>query len=249
MRAFNALGFGLLLILAPLSNADEIDRHAATQIIQSIIGTCEEQGMLACEPSIRGMEQLFRNIHLFQQVAALDEALQDFILHRYPNAEQFSSVELSARLNLSLDVDFTPAQFVKRIHQAEQVAAGYDVVFDNQNGPLLQLRRQDEQWLAVFPAADFQQQQYLLTLHATGQLKRSILIYRMLEAEMADLPIETLELNLNSDLAPLIASIYGQQAPEATPWLIKDVDEVISFYRTFGNETEMRDQIRKEYDL
>ena len=124
MRSIKALSLSLLLLSAPLSKADDIDQQVAVQIIQSIIGTCEQQGMLACEPSVRGMEPLFQNIILFRQVAELDDALKGFIEHRYPDAPHFSSYALSARLNLSLDVDFTPAQFVDRIYSAEQVPEG-----------------------------------------------------------------------------------------------------------------------------
>lgn len=249
MRILRIVITSFILLLSPVTQADEIDKHAAIKIMQSIVGTCESQGMLACEPYLKGIDTLFNYIRVYKQVSELDHELQRFIQHKYAT-EEFNYYSLYASLSLYLNVDFTTEQFTNRVKTAVQVRDGYDVVMDKEDGPILKLRRQNNLWIATFPKEGEQHFSQLDTLSAAGQLKRSILIYRMLEADLADLPKDKFEENLNKDLAPLIISIFGKERfPKLADWLVQDVDSVIRFYSQFSNLDQMKRFIKTQHNI
>lgn len=240
----------LVLLSSPSIAADDIDKHAAVKIMQTIVGTCETQGMLACEPYLKGIDTLFSYIRVYQQVSELDHELQHFIQHKYPGDTEFNYYTLYASLSLYLNVDFTTEQFTSRVQMANQVREGYDVVMDQTDGPVLKLRRADNQWIAMFPKEGEQHFSQLKTLSAAGQLKRSILVYRMLEADLAGLSKLQFEDNLNKDLAPLIVSIFGEERfPKLRDWLVQDVDSVIEFYSQFSNLDQMKQFIKEQHNI
>jgi hypothetical protein len=238
---------GILLFVSSYSCADEIDTHAAINIVQSVIGQCEHQGMLACEPHLQGIDELFNYIRVFRQVLHLDKELRSFVTHKYPNAPKLPFKAFKASRYLAINVNLTTEQFASRVVEAKQVADGYDVVMDEPNGPVLKLRRKSDQWSMIFPPKSAKHFNHLKTLSAAGELKRSVLIYRMLEADLSEISKQELEQNINRDLAPLLVSIFGEHRfPELQKWSQKDVDEIIRFYSQFSNAEEMKLYIQKK---
>lgn len=247
MHSGKSILLGTLLLWCSHSSADEIDTHAAINIVQSVIGQCEDQGMLACEPHLQGIDELFNYIRVFRQVLNLDKELRSFVTHKYPNAPKLPFKAFKASRYLAINVNLTTEQFASRVVEAKQVADGYDVVMDEANGPVLKLRRKSDQWSMIFPSESKEHFSHLKTLSAAGELKRSVLIYRMLEADLAEISKQELEQNINHDLAPLLLSIFGEQRfPELQKWSQKDVDEIIRFYSQFSSAEEMKLYIQKK---
>lgn len=248
MRSGKSFLLGILLFWCSHSIADEIDTHAAINIVQSVIGQCEHQGMLACEPHLEGIDELFNYIRVFRQVINLDKELRSYVTHKYPNAPKLPFKAFKASRYLAINVNLTTKEFASRVVEAKQVATGYDVVMDNRAGPVLKLRRKSDQWSMIFPPESAEHFSHLKTLSAAGELKRSVLIYRMLEAELAEISKQELEQNINRDLAPLLVSIFGEHRfPELQKWSQKDVDDIILFYSQFSNVEEMKAHIQKQY--
>ncbi len=235
-----------LVMFSSFSKADEIDTHAALNIVQTVIGQCEKNGMLACEPRLQGIDTLFDYIRMYRQVIALDNELRKFVTHKYPNAPKLPFEAIKASKHMAINVKLTTEQFAARVIRAEQVAEGYDVVIDQDNGPIVKLRRQNQQWVMIFPKESSSHFSQLKTLTAAGKLKRSVMIYRIMQADLTDITKQELEKNLNQDLAPLLLGVFGKErVPEMEKWLTKDMSEVINFYSQFSNPKEMQRHIKK----
>ncbi|MGH1463371.1 MAG: hypothetical protein ACRBB6_15205 [Neptuniibacter sp.] len=250
MKSGKILFLSFLILMAPHSYSDEIDTHAAKNIVESIIQQCEQEGMLACEPRLRGIDLLFDYIREFRKVFALEAELKRFVTHKYPNAPKLSFDAIKASRYLAINVDLTTKDFSSRVMSAQQVKQGYDVVMDRKDGPILKLRRFNDQWVAIFPDESKQHFSQLKTLSAAGKLKRAILIYRMLEADLTDLTKFKLEENINQDLAPLVIGVFGDKRfPTLAQWHHSNVDEVINFYSQFSNTKEMRNHLEEQNKL
>ena len=242
--------FVLLFILGVQSNAvaGDKDKEASIAIVNSIIGICQEKGMLSCQPYMKGIDFVFDYIRLFDQVSELDKKFKEFVKKKYPKEDGFDFDVIQASLVLSIDITMNPDQFVTRITDVNKVKNGYDVTLDN--GPVLQLRKQGESWIAIFPQEVNGQFKRFQPLYMAGQLKRSILIYRMLEAEMANLTKDELEENISKDIAPILVALFPKEKFSIiAKWLVKDVNEVIKFYSQFSNIDELSAHIIKVHKL
>jgi len=246
MKARLNLLFCLLFFFSSPAQSDEIDKHAAVNIVQSILQECEANGLLTCESRMRGINVLFDYIRVYRQVIELDKELRKFVAHKYPKAPKLPFAAFKASQRMAINVSLTTEQFSSRIVNARQVPNGYDVIMDTSNGPVLQLRRQNAEWIMIFPPEGLEHFNQLDTLSAAGQLKRSILIYRMLEADLTGLSKQQLEKNINQDLAPLMVKIFGlERFPDLATWQEKEVEEVIAFYQQFSNAKDMQRHIQQ----
>ncbi|MGH1431543.1 MAG: hypothetical protein ACRBB4_10525 [Neptuniibacter sp.] len=235
-----------MLLISPTSHTDEIDTHAAINIVQSIIGQCESEGMLSCESRLHGIGTLFDYIRMYRQVIALDNELRKFVAHKYPNAPKLPFEAIKASRHMAINVNLTTEQFMERVISAQQVVDGYDVIIDQENGPILELRRKNQQWVMIFPSESSRHFDQLKTLTAAGKLKRSIMIYRIMEADMLDISKQELEKRLNLDLSPLLLGIFGKKrVPELEKWQNKEMNEVIDFYSQFSNPQQMNNYIKQ----
>jgi len=248
MKMVKVLVFVLPLVLSGISNANEDAKNESISIVNSIIGICKTKSMLACQPQMRGADFVFDYIKLFDYLSKLDKQFKDFLVEKYPSKSGFDFDVIQASLKLSIEITFTPEQFVSRITSAKKVKNGFDVIMDN--GPVLQLRKQKDSWVAIFPPEVEKQFKQLEPYYTAGQLKRSILIYRMLEGKMANLSKDKLEANVSEDIAPILVAMFTKEkVPTLAKWLVKDVNEVIKFYGQFSTIEDMKAHIVKTHKL
>ena len=209
MKSGMALICLMLLIMSGTSEANDNAKDQSISIINSVVGVCQTRGMLACEPHIRGADFLFKYIRLFDQLAELDDQFKLFLLTNYPSDGGVDFDIIQASLNLSMEITITPEQFASRIRDAHRVENGYDVTMDN--GQILKLRKENNDWVAIFPPDMGGQFKTMQPFYTAGLLKRSILIYRMIEADMADLSKDQLEENVSTDIAPILVAMFGKE--------------------------------------
>jgi hypothetical protein len=152
-------------------------------------------------------------------------------------------------LKLDLKITFQSEQFVDRITNVEKVEnSGYNVQFDEKQ--LLQLRKNSDGWYAVLPTAMRKQFKQVQPYFLAGQLKRSILTYRLLEAGLAKLTNDQLESKVSEDIAPIFFAIFPKEEyPKLFQWVVKDVEEVITFYSQFENIEQMKAHIIETHKL
>lgn len=248
MNFIKTIGIILLTCHCLTVNAGEKEKSESIEIVKSIIGVCKEKGMLACEPNMKGVDLVFEYIRLFDQVSQLDIQFNELLKTRYPKEQGLDFDVIQASLNLSLDITFTPEQLVSKVTGATKKPNGYDVVIGG--GRVLQLRKTDNIWIVIFPqevAAQFKQ---LEPYYTAGRLKRSILIYRMLEADMANLDKDQVEENVSKDIAPILVALFGKRkTPTILKWLVNDISEVIKFYSPFTTTEDMKAHIIKTHGL
>lgn len=248
MKIINIIAIFIMAGHCVVANATEKEKADSIEIVNTIVGVFKNKGMLACQPNIKGADFVFEYIHLFEQVSQLDSQYVSMLKKRYPKENGLDIDAIQASLNLSLEITFTPDQFVSRITRATKNNDGYDVILDN--GPVLQLRKTGRNWVAIFPPEVGNQFKQLEPYYTAGQLKRSILIYRMLEAEMANLDKDKVESNVSGDIAPIIVAIFGKEKfPKLIKWAVKDVNEIIKFYGQFSTKDDMKAHIKKSHDL
>lgn len=238
----------LILIAATITSADEkYDNAAALTIIDQIIGTCETKGMLACQPNIMGADQVFDYIRLLDSVRETEAVFDKFIKRRYAN-EAYVRFFILDTLSPSIDITFTRDQFVKRITSVKRVANGYDVTMDGKH--ILGLRNEKTRWYVQYPDSMTGQLDQIKPFRLVSALKRSILVYRMLEAEMANLGRAELEKKVSEDIAPIAITLFGKEKfPQILKWFVKDANEVVAFYQPFKSVDDMKAHIRKTYKL
>lgn len=228
--------------------AGKIETDKSIQIVNKIIGVCEKQGILACESNLQGIDIVFDYARLFDQVAKLDKQFKEFLEQRFPDENGFDFDVIQASLNLSLNITFKPEQFTTRITDATKVKDGYDVIMDN--GSVIQLRKNENSWAMTFPSDGDIKFEQLKPFYNAGQLKRSIIIYRMLEAEMVNISKDQVEENVSSDLAPILVAVFGKEkVPALMRWVTKDINEVVNFYSRFSSIEDMMNHISKKYGL
>lgn len=248
MKIVKVLVILLLCGYQTFAHAGRNEVDESIQIVKEIIGVCEKQGMLACEPNLKGIDIVFNYVRLFDQVAKLDKQFKEFLELRFPDDNGFDFDVIQVSLNLSLDFTFKPEQFVARITDAAKVKGGYDVIMDND--PIVQLRKNENSWTMIFPSNGDIQFEQLEPFYNAGQIKRSILIYRMLEAEMVNISKDQVEENVSNDMAPLLVAVFGKEkVPALMRWVTKDVNEVVDFYRNFSSIEDMKAHISKKYGL
>lgn len=242
----------LLIFLAftPVAIADDNkDRAAAIKIIEDIVSVCETKGMLACEKNVVGIDPMFQLLHLFEDLHNTEQTFNNFMQRRYADEGTARFYVLDASLRLSPNIQFQTKQFVQRIASVKRVANGFDVMLDGKDS--LSIRKDSERWYMQFPEAkarEFERQFESFRLAAA--LKRSILIYHMLEADMAKLSRSDLERKVSEDLAPIVVALLGKEKfPGIVKWLVKDTKEVVAFYQQFETVDDMKAHIRKTYKL
>lgn len=240
----------LILMLASTSlYANEKDLQNSAKIMDGIIGVCATRGMLECRPNIQGLDDVFRFVEVLEQVSMLEKELAAFVEDHYPNTGGLDFDVMQASLKLSLDVSFKPESFISKARSATKTGEGYNVVWGD--GLILKLVKNAEgQWLAVFPPEANKQFSQLRPFFLAAQLKRSILLYRANEAQIAKLSKDELENNISQDLAPVVVAVLGKErVPGIVKWLTKDLSEVIQFYSQFSSIQQMRDHIIKTHKL
>ncbi len=241
--------FATLLVLSSASNAsDTTPRESAIHVVKQIIGICEQQGMLACEPYIKGGEPMFRLVRVFDALEKTEAGFKRYLKQHYPDNPSFTFYVLDVSLNLKLNTGFKTEQFVQNISKVTPVESGYDLLM--KRGHTVALRKQADQWHIHFPASQSGDLSKLEPLRLAAMLKRSILVYRMLEADMLKLERSELEKNVSEDIAPILVAMFGKdKVPSVVKWLVKDTNEVIAFYRQFKTVNDMKIHIRKTHNL
>lgn len=240
--------FLILISINAQSFAGDAEKTRSIELVNQIVGVCQSKGMLACEPYIKGMDVVFEYIRLFNQVSDLDRQFKDFLASNYQKDKSIDFDVLQASLNLSLDITFSPEQFSSKITNAVKVDNGYDATFSD--GLIFQLRKKSSEWIAIAPVSLAEKMGQLQTYFNAGQLKRSILVYRMLEAEMATLSKDKLEANISEDIAPILVALFGKEKMSSLlKWIVKDVNEVINFYNQFSTVKDMENHIIKKHNL
>lgn len=246
MRFLLAL-FILLFLVSP-AFADRQAQKEATDIVNAIVGVCQSEGMVACERNFAGMDEFFRYVHLFESVARLDQSFKQFVAEKYGDGPKIDFYVLRASMNLTLDISFKPEQFTARMQDAEKVADGYLVTTtaDEQ----MRLKRVDDHWVLMAPGFDAEKLKPLEPYYLANQLKRSILICRSMEADMAGLSERELLDNVGQDMAPLVLAVFGKEKfPKIVDYLSKDLDSVLKFYAQFSTREEMAAHIAKVHGL
>jgi len=248
MKLNKILPFIILYYFSGSLYANEGAMNKSIAIVNNIIGICQTKGMLTCQKNIEGVDIVFEYIKLFDQVSALDAKFKEFLAQNYPSEAGFDFDVMQASLNLSMEITFTPEQFASRITDAKKVSNGYDVVLDN--GPIFQLRKKNKIWIVLFSPELSSQFKQVESFYTAGRLKRSIIIYRMLEAKMAGLTKDELEENVSVDIAPIMIAMFGEKNfPTLMKWLSKDISEVADFYSKFTTIDDMRTYISKIHGL
>ena len=245
LRQFLAVLF-LVVAFAPSGNGADTKDDAAA-VVSGITRLCESKGMLACESQIRGIPELFDFIRLLDQIDVLDRRFGAFVQDRYKE-DVFHFEVLKASLSLKLDINYNPGRFMQKATAVNKVPGGYDVLTDT--GETVKVRRVNEAWQLQIPETMAKQLEQLRPYILVGGLKRSILVFRMLEADMAKLTKAELEANVSKDLAPVLVMLFGKDKfPKLAQWLIKEPKDVIAFYSQFQTVGDMRAHIVKAHGL
>lgn len=231
----------LVVIIITAAAQASTPKDEAVQLIREIVGVCETQGMLACEPQIRGVPELFDYVRLFDQIDRLDSQFDRF-LRSNAESNYVDFDVLQASINLNLNIKFTAEQFVGRISAVQRVEGGYDVEVDSSQ--VMLIRQDAAGWYAVFPEQVRTQFEQIQPYYLAGKLKRSILTYRLIEADMVGLSNDQLESKVSEDIAPVMLAIFPKEKfPRLMRWLVKDVNDVVDFYSQFSSVEEMKEHI------
>ena len=241
----------LLLCTLPVGEVMADDHKAeAIDIVDEIVSVCQKDGMSACAPYIHGIDRIFLYATVFDRLEEIEIAFDNFLKERYAT-ERNDIVDfdlLQADVELSLDVTFKTGQFSGRVQNVDAVENGFDMEMDT--GSIITLRQVQGEWHIKMPTELDGQVRQIEPFFLAAQLKRSILQYRALEAQLLDLSQDELEERVSADLAPVYLAIFSEQeVPAAIKWLVKDVESVVAFYRQFSGASEMRDYIVRENKL
>ena len=220
------------------------DTELASQHIDSIMGICEDKGLVACSASLKGIDPLISYLQLCDEVKSIESRFLVFVKDRYQDENSYPLVSLP----LCSEVRFTRDAFTKRITSVKKVPGGFDVTLD---GNLVYLLRSDNEdhWTISFPEQMVSQLSQLTNHRVAIETKRSILVYRMLEADMADLSAEELKAGIDHDFYPLVVAVMGSRFPMPILSNIQPVEKVIEFYTQFESVDDMKAHIRKAHNL
>lgn len=228
--------------------ANQKEIKEVTEIINKVIGVCQEQGMLACEKNFSGGDVLFKYIRGFEEAKQYDQAYLDFLKARYPEEVEFDLYVFRASLNIDLNITFTPEQFVSKIENASVAPQGYLIKMNS--GDNVSLINQNNTWVLEIPPNQLGQMETLERYYYAAQMKKYILTYRTMEADLAGLSKAQLQKNVSNDLAPFIVALFGKDKfPNIVNYLVKDIGSVISLYKNFDDIKSMEEYIKKTYKL
>jgi hypothetical protein len=240
------LGLALLSTLLGLgAHAETPDlkaRGEAEAILHEIVGVCETRGFEACEPNFRGVDPLFAYVHAMHDLQQAEDQFVKFVRTRYAMPD-FTMDKMAAHLNLKMNVTFNRSTFDDKIANVTRVPSGYDVqVRDG----LWQVRRENGKWIAQAPSNMAANMQSIQRYAVAARLKRSMMVYRVLEAQMRSYDLDAFAKRFVSDLGPLTVAILRRDDLIAQmPDWERRVDEVVKFYSRFKTEDDMRAAIAR----
>ncbi len=206
--------------------------------------------MLACEKNFRDMDQVFEFFREYDKLAIAETKFADFVKSRYPG-ETFDWSLMRASLKLKVKPTMTPQTLLKGEVVAQKIADGYRVRTGKGE---FDLRHDSDGWYLVPGEIALEQInkgiRQLAPYYRAAMLKRIILAYRMLEADMAKLDKDVLERGVNEDLAPLVAAMLGPESvPQVLREQLKPLDDVLAFYGPLNSRKKMEAAIRSAHRL
>lgn len=233
----------LLAFFAFTAHAETPDAKARDEvktILLEIGGICETRGLEACEPYLRGVDPLFAYVHAMHDLQQTEAEFVKFVRERYTMPD-FTMDKMAAHLNLKMNVTISRSNFDDKIGATKRVADGYDVLV---KGEPWQVRREGGRWIAHAPPGMAANLESLRRYTVAARLKRSMMIYRRIEAQMRRYDLDNFAKRFVSDLMPLTVAMLQRddliaQLPDWEPRL----DEVVKFYARFKTEGDMRADI------
>jgi len=237
--------FILFAIFSTSVKANNISE--ATNIINSIVGKCKTEGMLSCEPHIKEVNIAFDYIRLFNTVSIIENDFNNFVKNKYSINKPINKA-LQASLKLKLNVTFNPEQFTSGIRDSIKVKDGFDVYMSD--GSIYELRNEGNSWVMIFPIEMQNKLKQLEPYIVAAKIKRAILLYRMQEADMANLSFDKFNENIGQDLGPLIVAMFGKDKyPDLAKLATKELNSIINFYSQFSTNQDMIKYIKKDHNL
>ena len=234
----------LLFISALPTQAAQREVDQVAGILGGIIDVCQSEGMLACEKNFKGADLLFDYIRMFAEVEQYDRAYKKFLRDHYPDNSGFDFYVLRASLNLAMDITFSREQFIAKIRDVAETDRGYALTMDT--GETVSLDNHDGTWVFEVPPRQAEQLKSLENFYQVGRIKKWIIIYRTMEADLAGLSKKQLQDNISHDLAPFIVALFGKEKfPEIVRYLVTDTDSVLAFYNRFSSREDMERHIRQ----
>lgn len=237
-----------LYIYTATACAGHKEIQEVTKILNKVIGVCQEQGMLACEQNFRGGDILFKYIRGFEEAKQYDQAYIDFLKDRYPAESDIDLYVLRASMNINLNLTFNPEQFISKIEDASVSNKGYIIKMNT--GENVSLVKQNNKWVFEIPPDQAGQFKALERYYQAAQMKKIIITYRTMEADLAGLSKSQLQKNVNNDLAPFIVALFGKDKfPEIVNYLTTDIGSVIRLYNNFDDRKSMEQYIQQKYNI
>ena len=217
------------------------------RILGQIAAVCEEQGLEACGPRIRGMDLVFTYDRAYRAMKHSEAEFVEFVRRRY-EMPAFTMKDMAAHVDPKVDVGISRTAFDKKVGLVKQVPGGYDVDWTGEG--TITLRLVADVWVAQFPAETTAKVQALNSYVLAANLKRAIMVYRMLEAQMVDYALEEFASRFVGDLTPLVAAVLRKPELIAkVPDWERRLDEVKKFYAKFESVDDMRADIVKRHRL
>lgn len=234
----------LVLVFQVSFANDSNGNHKATGLLNTIFDVCENKGMLACRPGIQGADFLFEYIELFDQIATLQKTFDSMVKSKFTKEYNGMFEVFNVASNLSLDITFTPSDFISRISNIKKINSGYEVMLDADIK--IELKEKNQRWTVIFPNKMSEQFESLKPYYFAGLLIRRILIYRINELRMTNISFEKTEKEISADITAVLISLYGEDKwPSLKTWSVKNLSEVESFYHQFATPSEMKAYIKK----
>ena len=232
--------FSSLYLAAHAAGTDDKARDEAIAIFMRIGETCETKGMEACEPNLRGMEALFDYFRAVNEMEQTEAEFVAFVRTRY-SMPDFTMDKMAAHLKVKLGVEVNCHSFDGNVQQATRVPGGYDV--QTKDG-LTRLRLEKQTWVAYLPAEMDKKMTIARRYTFAAKLKRSIMIYRKMEAELLDYNLDEFATRFVGDLGPLAVALLQKpdMIAQMPDWQQK-VQGVIDFYSQFKSVEDMRAHI------
>jgi hypothetical protein len=238
-----SLAWGASAASAELAVAE---REAALKIVRQITAICEEKGLDACAPQIRGLDAIF---DYQREYAAMKQTEQEFVgfVRRTYDLPDFEMTHMAAHVDPKIAITVGRATFDK-VAAVRKVGDGYELQMADQ--ATVSLRRESGRWVAHLSPDASEHMPMLKSYRVAARLKSSIMRYRMLEARMLESELEVFGQRFVSDLLPLVAAVT--QKPEViaqVPDWQKRLQEVLDFYRQFASLDDMRAHIAQRHSL
>jgi len=227
-------------LAAHAETADDQARKEANVIIQDIAAICETKGLEACEPNLRGMEPLFAYLRARREMEITEKEFVAFVRDRY-SMPDFTMDKMAAHLNPRLNVTISRQSFEGKIQKATRVAGGYDAQMSD---GLVKLRREKEAWVAYLPEVAQEKMGTVRLYTSAARLKRSIMTYRKLQAELLNYDLDEFATRFVQDLGPLTVAVLRREDLVAQmPDWEQRLDKVVEFYSQFKSVEDMRAEI------